>query len=175
MSLPRDSDNPKRCWTTEVKVVWCRRWRDSAATAADRITNALPLLLEGSSVAPEQQLKLGIVHRVLAADQLVAQRARLVVAHQEAVSALGCQRLSLYPAGSADWQPMDELFQAGTPVAKSTMRNYPRRHDCCRGVRSTMLPMDAACRSIRRYFATCSRPVAETHANHVLIKGRRLN
>jgi 3-hydroxyacyl-CoA dehydrogenase/enoyl-CoA hydratase/3-hydroxybutyryl-CoA epimerase len=120
------------------------------------IAEALPLLLEGSPVAPEQALKLGIVHALLPPDQLVMKAREWVAANHDAIQPWDSTGYRV-PGGVGCLAPHSaESFQAGTSrLAKSSMRNYPAPPAISAAVfEGTIVPIDLGLRIESKYFAT---------------------
>jgi len=119
------------------------------------IASALPLLLEGNPVTPAQALKLGIVHALLPAEQLLAQARAWVLANPQAHQPWDRKGFQL-PGGVGCLAPHAvESFQAGTSrVAQRTQRNYPAPPAILSAVfEGTQLPIDLALRVESKYFA----------------------
>jgi 3-hydroxyacyl-CoA dehydrogenase / enoyl-CoA hydratase / 3-hydroxybutyryl-CoA epimerase len=120
------------------------------------IAHALPMLLEGNPVAPEQALKLGIVHAVLPPDHLVMKAREWVTANRDAVQPWDSQGYRV-PGGVGCLAPhAAESFQAGTArLAKSSMRNYPAPPAISAAVfEGTIVPIDLGLRIESKYFAS---------------------
>jgi 3-hydroxyacyl-CoA dehydrogenase/enoyl-CoA hydratase/3-hydroxybutyryl-CoA epimerase len=157
------------------------------------IEKALPLLLEGKSIAPQQALELGIVHELAPADQVV-ERARqwLAKAHQEIMQARAAAHAAppskggkasapvlpsqtpwdrkgfRVPGGSSMSSPGFSIgFMAGTAlVAKNTLHNFPAPPAILSAVfEGLQLPMDRALAVESKYFA---RLVSDTTARNLV-------
>ncbi|HEY3653369.1 MAG TPA: 3-hydroxyacyl-CoA dehydrogenase NAD-binding domain-containing protein [Steroidobacteraceae bacterium] len=120
------------------------------------IARALPLLLDGNAVAPDEALRLGIVDAVRPPDQLVAKAREWVSANRDAVQPWDLKGYRV-PGGVGCLAPHAvESFQAGTSrLAKSSMRNYPALPAISAAVfEGTIVPLDLGLRIESKYFAT---------------------
>lgn len=157
------------------------------------IEKALPLLLEGKNVPPQQALQLGIVHELAAPDQVVESARRwLSKAHQEIVQATAAAQAAppakggkplppvlpsqapwdrkgfRVPGGSNMASPAFSIgFMAGTAlVAKNTLHNFPAPAAILSAVfEGIQLPMDRGLAVESKYFA---KLVADTTARNLV-------
>ena len=119
------------------------------------IAAALPLLLEGTPVAPAQALKLGIVHALAPADQLLARAREWVLANPAAVQPWDVKGYQV-PGGAGCTAPHAmNSFQHGTArLARSTARNFPAPLAIASCVfEGTITPIDTGLRIESKYFA----------------------
>jgi 3-hydroxyacyl-CoA dehydrogenase/enoyl-CoA hydratase/3-hydroxybutyryl-CoA epimerase len=127
------------------------------------IARALPLLLEGNPITPEEALKLGIVDAVLPPDELATKAREWVVANRDAVAPWDSKTFRVPGGVGCLASHAAESFQAGTSrLAKSSMRNYPAPLAISAAVfEGTMVSIDLGLRIESKYFATLlASPVA---------------
>ncbi len=119
------------------------------------IREALPLMLEGRQVGPEQALKLGIVHELAPADRVV-ERARRWVLEAGDPEAPWDKKGFRIPGGAGAMHPKAvETFMVGTSLlAGKAFHNYPAPKAIMSAVyEGTITPFDTGLRIESKYFA----------------------
>jgi len=118
------------------------------------IPNSLPLLLQGKQVKPAEALKLGIVHALAPADQLVAKATEWLLATPSAEQPWDKKNFRV-PGGAG---PMaahaSQTFVAGNALTSAnTNGNYPAPNAILSCVfEGTQVPMDTGLRIESKYF-----------------------
>ncbi|MDM4771922.1 3-hydroxyacyl-CoA dehydrogenase NAD-binding domain-containing protein [Solimonas sp. SE-A11] len=118
------------------------------------IPNSLPLLLQGKQVKPAEALKLGIVHAIGPADQLVAKATEWMLATPSAEQPWDKKNFRV-PGGAG---PMaahaNQTFVAGNALTSAnTNGNYPAPNAILSCVfEGTQVPMDTGLRIESKYF-----------------------
>jgi 3-hydroxyacyl-CoA dehydrogenase/enoyl-CoA hydratase/3-hydroxybutyryl-CoA epimerase len=126
------------------------------------IEKALPLLLEGISLKPQQALELGVVDALVAPAQLIEAACEWVLAHPQ-VSKPWDEKGYSVPGGSGCLAPHAvRSFQYSTSLVKRDASNYPARLAILSAVfEGTQLPFDTALKVEAKYFGTLlANPVA---------------
>ncbi len=119
------------------------------------IREALPLMLEGRQLGPDKALKLGIVHELAPADQLV-ERARRWVLEEGDPQAPWDKKGFRVPGGAGAMHPKAvETFMVGTSLlAGQAFHNYPAPKAILSAVyEGTITPFDTGLRIEGKYFA----------------------
>jgi 3-hydroxyacyl-CoA dehydrogenase/enoyl-CoA hydratase/3-hydroxybutyryl-CoA epimerase len=119
------------------------------------IAKALPLMLDGNPLGPQQALALGIVHVVLPEAELVAAARAWVLANPQAQQPWDVKGFRV-PGGAGSLAPhAAEVFGAGTSrLVRATRRNYPAPLAISAAVfEGSMLPIDTGLRIESKYFA----------------------
>ena len=114
---------------------------------------ALPLLLEGKSLSPAEALKLGLVHEVVPAGNLI-DAARALVAKGEAVAPWDRKEFKI-PGGGPYSPATAQVFIMGNAMLrKQSFGNYPAQINIMKAVyEGLQVPIDAGLRIESRYFA----------------------
>jgi 3-hydroxyacyl-CoA dehydrogenase/enoyl-CoA hydratase/3-hydroxybutyryl-CoA epimerase len=114
---------------------------------------ALPLLLEGKSVGPQEALKLGLVHQVVPLADIVT-AARTWVAGGDAVAPWDKKDFKI-PGGGPYTPATSQVFIMGNAMLrKQSFGNYPAQVNIMKAVyEGLQVPIDAALRIESRYFA----------------------
>jgi len=123
---------------------------------------ALPLMLEGKSVSPQEALSLGIVHEVLPAEEIVAAAKKWISTKGDAVAPWDKKEFKI-PGGGPYTPATSQVFIMGNAMLrKQSFGNYPAQINIMKCVYEGMqVPIDAALRIESRYFAkTASTPQA---------------
>lgn len=118
------------------------------------IPKALPLLLQGKQVKPEQALEMGIVHELAPAEQLL-ERARAWLQTNPSPEQPWDRKGFKVPGGVGPMAPhASESFVAGNALtANATQGNYPAPLTILSCVyEGTQLPIDAGLRVESKYF-----------------------
>jgi 3-hydroxyacyl-CoA dehydrogenase/enoyl-CoA hydratase/3-hydroxybutyryl-CoA epimerase len=116
---------------------------------------ALPLILNSTHLNPKQALAAGIVEKVVASEQLIAE-AKAIINSGEARSEQPWDRPKFkVPGGKPTDRGSGNVYLAGTTVLrKATYGNYPAQMYIQRCVfEGLMVPFDAGMRIEARYFA----------------------
>ncbi|MDR3416223.1 MAG: 3-hydroxyacyl-CoA dehydrogenase NAD-binding domain-containing protein [Nevskia sp.] len=119
------------------------------------IANALPLMLGGEPVAPQQALKLGMVHALAPPAQLLDSARQWILGGPKPEQPWDVKGFRV-PGGAGCLAPhATESFQAGTSrLARSTQRNYPAPLAIASAVfEGTLVPIDVGLRIESKYFA----------------------
>ncbi len=127
------------------------------------IANSLPFLLEGTNISAAEAKKLGLVHEVVPAGELIAAAKRWLLASPSAVQPWD-QKGYRVPggAGFGSAAVAGTFLGATALVAKKTLHNYPAPAAILSCVyEGTILPIDKALEIESKYFATLvTGPVA---------------
>ena len=112
------------------------------------IPAALPMLLQGEPVGPQQALKLGIVHKLAPANEIVKEAKRWLKESPDPVQPWDKKNYKIPGGGPFDGGPAQEMFaMAIANTRKSTYGNYPALEAILSCVyEGIQVPMDAALR-----------------------------
>src|SRR5690606_32919673 len=127
------------------------------------IQAALPLLLEGKPLRPEQALAMGIVNELAPCNEVVERARQRILAGLEAKQAWDQDGYSIPGgAGALSESSMGNFYLGMAQVRSKTQGNYPAPLAIMSAVyEGTMLPMDQALAVEADYFTTLLRsPVA---------------
>ncbi|WAH55419.1 3-hydroxyacyl-CoA dehydrogenase NAD-binding domain-containing protein [Pseudomonas silvicola] len=130
------------------------------------VERALPLLLEGTTLKPDQALALGVVDAVVAAEHLIETACQWVLDHptgHPAITKPWDTKGFTVPGGVGCLAPHAvRSFQYNTTLARRDNHNYPARQAILSAVfEGTQLPFDRALRVEAKYFGTLlANPVA---------------
>lgn len=117
---------------------------------------ALPYLLQGRSLSPQEAAGFGVVHKVLPADQILAEAKRWLREEGNAVQPWD-QKSFKVPGGQGAMNiKVVQTFMAGEAMLrKETKDNYPAPQAIMNAVyEGHQVPMDAALRIEARYFTS---------------------
>ncbi len=123
---------------------------------------ALPLLLEGKSLSPQEALALGVVHEVVPVERVVAVAKEWIAAKGDAVAPWDKKDFKI-PGGGPYTPATTQVFVMGNAmVRKQSFGNYPAQLNIMKCVyEGLQVPIDAALRIESRYFArTAGTPQA---------------
>jgi 3-hydroxyacyl-CoA dehydrogenase / enoyl-CoA hydratase / 3-hydroxybutyryl-CoA epimerase len=123
---------------------------------------ALPLLLEGKTVSPQEALALGFVHAVVPADQVVAAATEWVATKGDPVAPWDKKEFKI-PGGGPYSPATSQVFMMGNAMLrKQSYGNYPAQLNIMKAVyEGLQVPIEAALRIESRYFAkTATTPQA---------------
>ena len=123
---------------------------------------ALPLMLEGKSVSPQEALSLGIVHEVVPAENIVAAAKAWISTNGDTVAPWDKKDFKI-PGGGPYTPATSQVFIMGNAMLrKQSFGNYPAQINIMKCVyEGLQVPIDAALRIESRYFAkTASTPQA---------------
>ncbi|MDE2014351.1 MAG: enoyl-CoA hydratase/isomerase family protein, partial [Alphaproteobacteria bacterium] len=114
---------------------------------------ALPMLLQGSSVDPQKALGLKLVHKVVRADQLVAEAKAWIKSGPEAVQPWDKKEFRI-PGGGPYSPGGGQVFTMGTSMLrKQSYGNYPaQRYILSCVYEGLLVPIDTALKIEARYF-----------------------
>ncbi|QRG08992.1 enoyl-CoA hydratase/isomerase family protein [Xanthobacter dioxanivorans] len=117
------------------------------------IEKALPILLEGRSLAPAEALKLGVVDQLAAKDELIPAARAWLLTRPSAVAPWDVKGFKV-PGGAGPLAPhAARSFQAGTARLKATRSRYPAPHAILSAVyEGTQVPFDTGLRIETKYF-----------------------
>ena len=115
---------------------------------------ALPLLLEGKSVSPADALKLGLVHEVAAASNLIGAARNWVLTKGDATAPWDRKEFRI-PGGGPYTPATAQVFVVGNAMLrKQSFGNYPAQIAIMKCVyEGLQVPFDAGLRIESRYFA----------------------
>jgi 3-hydroxyacyl-CoA dehydrogenase/enoyl-CoA hydratase/3-hydroxybutyryl-CoA epimerase len=123
---------------------------------------ALPLLLEGKTLSPQDALRDGIVHEVVPADQVVAAAKTWIATKGDAMAPWDKKDFKI-PGGGPYSPATAQVFIMGNAILrKQSFGNYPAQLNIMKCVyEGLQVPIDAALRIESRYFAkTAATPQA---------------
>jgi 3-hydroxyacyl-CoA dehydrogenase/enoyl-CoA hydratase/3-hydroxybutyryl-CoA epimerase len=119
------------------------------------VEKSLPLLLEGTHLKPVDALKLGVVHEVVSAGDVIETAKRWLRSSPEAVQPWDRKGFKV-PGGAGMQTPgaMTAFMMASAQIAKNTYHNYPAPIAIAACVfEGSQVPIDAALRIESTYFA----------------------
>jgi len=117
------------------------------------IANALPLILQGKSLNPTKAQEQGIVHKVVAADDLVAESKRWILEEGEAAQPWDEKGYKIPGGGPYDKGTSSVFVMGNAMLRKQTNGNYPAQLFIMRCVyEGVQVPIDAGIRIEARYF-----------------------
>ncbi len=114
---------------------------------------ALPLMLEGKSISPQEALKLGVVQAMVPAEDLLS-TARALVGRTEPLAPWDKKDFRI-PGGGPYTPATAQVFLMGNAMLRrQSFGNYPAQINLMRAVyEGLQVPIDAALRIESRYFA----------------------
>ena len=115
---------------------------------------ALPLMLEGKSVSPDEALKLGLIHQVVPAEEVVRVATEWAAGGGDCVAPWDKKEFKI-PGGGPYSPATAQVFVMGNAMLrKQSYGNYPAQINIMKAVyEGLQVPMDAALRIESRYFA----------------------
>jgi 3-hydroxyacyl-CoA dehydrogenase/enoyl-CoA hydratase/3-hydroxybutyryl-CoA epimerase len=115
---------------------------------------ALPLLLEGKSISPAEAKKMGLVHQVVPAEEIVAAATAWAAGGGDAVAPWDKKEFK-FPGGGPYSPATSQVFMMGNAMLrKQSFGNYPAQINIMKAVyEGLQVPIDAALRIESRYFA----------------------
>ncbi len=121
-----------------------------------------PLVLEGKALAPAKALKMGVIHKVVPAGQLIAEAKRWVREEGDAEQPWDKKGYAIPGGGPHDKEGMQNFVIGNSMLHAKTYGNYPaQKHIMSALYEGLLVPMDAALRIESRYFLkTLLRPEA---------------
>jgi 3-hydroxyacyl-CoA dehydrogenase/enoyl-CoA hydratase/3-hydroxybutyryl-CoA epimerase len=120
------------------------------------IPAALPMLLQGEPVSPQQALKLGIIHKLVPAGEIVQEAKRWIKESPDAVQPWDKKNYKIPGGGPYDGGPAQEIFaMAIANLRKASYGNYPALEAIIACVyEGVQVPMDAALRIETRHLVS---------------------
>lgn len=117
------------------------------------IPQALPLLLQGTSLSPEKAAKMGIIHKVVPAGELIAEARRWIKEEADPVQPWDKKGYKIPGGGPYDGGPAAEMFApAISTLRKTTYGNYPAQEAIMSCLyEGSQVPIDAGLRIEIRY------------------------
>lgn len=117
------------------------------------IEKALPILLEGRGLAPEEALRLGIVDQLAAEGDLIPAARAWLLTRPLAIAPWDVKGFKV-PGGAGPLAPhAARTFQAGTSRLKATRSRYPAPHAILSAVyEGTQVPFETGLRIEAKYF-----------------------
>jgi len=117
------------------------------------IPAALPMLLQGEPVSPQQALKLGIIHRLAPAGELLKEARRWILESPDPVQPWDKKNYKIPGGGPYDGGPAAEMFAMSIAnTRKATYGNYPALEAILSCVyEGIQVPMDAGLRIEQRH------------------------
>ncbi len=140
------------------------------------IMTALPLILEGRSLAPAQALKSGLVHRVVPAADLIREAKAYIKGGGKFVQPWDEKGFAI-PGGHA-YSGAGQAFSAGNAMLHAkTYNNYPAQTAIMSAVyEGTQVPIDAALRIEARYMAkVMTDPAAKNMIRSLFLNMQKAN
>ncbi len=119
------------------------------------IEKSLPLLLTGTQLKPAEALKLGLVHEVVAGEQLIAAAKRWLRSAPEPLQPWDRKGYSV-PGGAGMNTPatLNAFMMAAAQISKNTFHNYPAPISIASCVyEGSQVPIETALRIESSYFA----------------------
>ncbi len=117
------------------------------------IANALPLILQGKSLNPTKAQEQGIVHKVVASEDLVAEAKRWILEEGDAVQPWDKKGYKVPGGGPYDKGTSSVFVMGNAMLRKQTNGNYPAQLFIMRCVyEGIQVPIDAGIRIEARYF-----------------------
>ncbi len=137
--------------------------------------NALPLILQGTSLSPEKALAQGIVHKVVPAEQLLAEARRWIKEEGDAVQPWDKKGYKV-PGGNP-YENATTFVIGNAMLRKQTHMNYPAQANIMKCVYEGLLvPIDAGLRIESRYFVDLlRRPESKNMIRSLFLSMQELN
>ena len=138
---------------------------------------ALPMILEGKPISPQDALKIGLVDQVVPADQVIGAARTWVLSGADAVQPWDRKDFRL-PGGGPFTPTGAEPFTVGNAlVTRKSFGNYPAHSNILRCVyEGVQVPIDAALRIEARYFVhTLMTPQAQAMIRSLFLSMQELN
>jgi 3-hydroxyacyl-CoA dehydrogenase/enoyl-CoA hydratase/3-hydroxybutyryl-CoA epimerase len=140
------------------------------------IMAALPMILEGKSMSPQQALKANLVHKVVPAADLIKEAKAYIKGGGKAVQPWDEKGFKI-PGGDA-YTGAGQAFSAGNALLHAkTYGNYPAQTAIMSAVyEGTLVPIDAALRIEARYMAdVMTNPAAKNMIRSLFINMQKAN
>ncbi len=141
------------------------------------IPAALPMLLQGEPVTPQQALKLGIIHKLVAAGDLITEAKRWILESPDAVQPWDKKNYKIPGGGPFDGGPAAEMFaMAIANMRKASYGNYPALEAILACVyEGVQVPMDAGLRiETRQLVSLFQHPSAANMVRSLFISSGEL-
>ncbi len=137
--------------------------------------NALPLILEGRSLNPQKALQAGIVHKVVPADQLLAEARRWI--REEGDPVQPWDKKGYRVPGGNPYENSQTFVIGNAMLRKQSFGNYPAQLNIMKAVYEGLLvPMDAGLRIESRYFVDLlRRPESRNMIRSLFLSMQELN
>ena len=141
------------------------------------VANAGPLLLEGKSLRPAAAVKMGVVHKMVPAGDLIAEAKRWIKEEGDPEQPWDKKDYKI-PGGGPHHPTGIQNFVVGNAMLHAkTFANYPAQQNIIQAVYEGLLvPMDKAIRIESRYFLkTLMTPEARNMIRSLFISSQELN
>ncbi|MCP5432355.1 MAG: enoyl-CoA hydratase/isomerase family protein [Alphaproteobacteria bacterium] len=116
------------------------------------VVNAVPLMLEGKSVSPQEALRLGIVHKVVPMPALVSEAKAWLKSAPEPVQPWDRKNFSVPGGGPYDKDSSQAYIIGSALLRKQSYGNYPAQINILKAVyEGVQVPIEAGLRIESRY------------------------
>lgn len=141
------------------------------------VANALPLMLEGTSLNPQKAAAAGVIHKVVAEDQLIAEAKRWIKEEGDGQQPWDKKGYKV-PGGDPKSPEGAQAFVVGNALVHGkTYGNYPAQEYILKCVyEGIQVPIEAGLRIETRYFLKLmSRPEAGNMVRSMFVSMQELN
>jgi 3-hydroxyacyl-CoA dehydrogenase/enoyl-CoA hydratase/3-hydroxybutyryl-CoA epimerase len=138
---------------------------------------ALPIILEGKPISPQQALEMGLVDQIAPADQVVETARQWVLSGAEAVQPWDRKDYRLPGGGPFTPTGAESFYVGNAMVSRKSFGNYPAQANILRCVyEGVQVPFDAAVRIEARYFVkTLQTAQAKAMIRSLFLSQQELN
>ncbi|MFP3944425.1 MAG: 3-hydroxyacyl-CoA dehydrogenase NAD-binding domain-containing protein, partial [Alphaproteobacteria bacterium] len=139
------------------------------------MANALPLMLQGTSLSPEKALKSGIVHKVVPADQLIFEAKRWIKEEGDAEQPWDKKGFKI--PGGGPYDDTNTFVIGNALLRKESYGNYPAQINIMKAVyEGVQVPIDAGLRIEARYFVDLlNRPESRNMIRTLFLSSQALS